>query len=90
MPTPHWLKIALIALIALEVSLLSTQAQRHGVEPQVTTGSPAGLVKKIEPEYPIGFITHGVKGRGRFRLTLNAKSGLVDEVKIVQTSTNWP
>ena len=85
MPTPHWLKIALIALIALEVSLLSTQAQRHGVEPQVTTGSPAGLVKKIEPEYPIGFITHGVKGRGRFRLTINAKSGLVDEVKIVQS-----
>src|SRR5437588_12912597 len=86
MPTPHWLKIALIVLIALEVSLLSTQAQRHGVEPQVTTGSPAGLVKKIEPEYPIGFITHGVKGRGRFRLTINAKSGLVDEVKIVQST----
>ena len=86
MPTPHWLKIASIVLIALEVSLLSTQAQRHGVEPQVTTGSPAGLVKKIEPEYPIGFITHGVKGRGRFRLTINAKSGLVDEVKIVQST----
>ena len=86
MLTPHWLKIAVIALIALEVGLLSTQAQRHGVEPQVTTGSPAGLIKKIEPEYPIGFVTHGAKGRGLFRLTINAKSGLVDEVKVVQST----
>ncbi len=85
MLTPHWLKIAVTALIALEVSLLSTHAQRHGVEPQVTTGSPPGLIKKIEPEYPIGFVTHGAKGRGRFRLTINAKSGLVDEVKIVKS-----
>ena len=30
-------------------------------------------------------MTHGAKGRGRFRLTINAKSGLVDEVKIVQS-----
>ena len=29
---------------------------------------------------------HGAKGRGRFRLTINAKSGLVDEVKIVQST----
>ena len=85
MITPHWLKIAVTALIALEVSLLSIHAQRHGAEPQVTTGTPAGLVKKIEPEYPIGFVTHGAKGRGRFRLTINAKSGLVDEVKIIQS-----
>ena len=89
MITPHWLKIAVTALIALEVSLLSIHAQRHGAEPQVTTGTPAGLVKKIEPEYPIGFVTHGAKGRGSFRLTINAKSGLVDEVKIVQ-STGYP
>ena len=85
MLTDHWLKVTVTALIALEVSLLSTHAQRHGVEPQVTTGSPPGLIKKIEPEYPIGFVTHGAKGRGRFRLTINAKSGLVDEVKIVKS-----
>lgn len=72
--------------LALFVGLFSTQAQRHGVEPIVTTGSPAGLVKKVDPEYPMGFVTHGAKGRGRFRLTINAKSGQVDEVKIVQST----
>ncbi|SRR5438445_774698 len=86
MITDHWLKVAVVSLIALQAGLLSTHAQRHGVEPQVTTGSPAGLIKKIEPEYPIGFVTHGAKGKGRFLLTINAKSGLVDEVKIIQST----
>jgi TonB family protein len=85
MHTRHSLKIAIITLITSLAGFSSTQAQRQGVEPQVTTGAPAGLIKKIEPEYPIGFVTHGAKGRGRFRLTINAKSGLVDEVKIVQS-----
>jgi TonB family protein len=82
----HSLKIAIITIIAALAGLPSTQAQRHGVEPQVTTGTPAGLIKKIEPEYPIGFVIHGAKGRGRFRLTINSKSGLVDEVKILQST----
>jgi len=82
----HSLKIATITVIAALAGFSSAQAQRHGTEPLVTTGSPAGLIKKIEPEYPIGFVIHGAKGRGRFRLTINAKSGLVDEVKIVQST----
>ena len=86
MLTGHSLKIAVISLIALQAGFSSVQAQRHGVEPQVTTGSPPGLIKKIEPEYPIGFVTHGAKGKGRFRLTINAKSGLVDEVKIIHST----
>ena len=80
------LKIAIITLIAAFAGFSSAQAQRHGTEPIVTTGSPAGLVKKIDPEYPMGFVIHGAKGRGRFRLTVNPKSGLVDEVKIVQST----
>ena len=83
--TGRWLKVAVMSLIAV-AGLSSVQAQRHGVEPQVTTGSPSGLVKKIEPEYPIGFVIHGAKGTGRFRLTINPKSGLVDEVKVVQST----
>ncbi len=85
----HWSKIALVSLIASLSAFSLADAQRHGTEPIVTTGSPAGLVKKIEPEYPMGFVIHGAKGRGRFRLTVNAKTGLVDEVKIVQ-STGFP
>ena len=82
----HSFKIAIITLVAALGGFSSAEAQRHGTEPIVTTGSPAGLVKKIEPEYPIGFVIHGAKGRGRFRLTINSRSGLVDEVKIVQST----
>jgi TonB family protein len=82
----HWSKITIVSLIALLAGFSSAEAQRHGTEPFVTTGSPAGLVKKIEPEYPMAFVIHGAKGRGRFRLTINAKSGLVDEVKILQST----
>jgi TonB family protein len=97
MPSRHYLKIMIITLVASIAGFSSAQAQsttapgltsgsRHGAEPIVTTGSPAGLIKKIEPEYPIAFVIHGAKGKGRFRLTINVKSGLVDEVKIVQST----
>jgi TonB family protein len=82
----HSLKIGIITLIAALAGFSSAPAQRHGVEPQIVTGTPPGLIKKVEPEYPIGFVIHGAKGRGRFRLTINSRSGLVDEVKIVQST----
>jgi TonB family protein len=83
--TPHWLKIAVISLIVLEAGLLSTHAQRRGMEARVTTGTPPGLIKKIDPEYPPGLVLHLAEGRGLFRLTINPKSGEVDEVKIVKS-----
>lgn len=86
MNTHPWFKIVIVALMALGFGLFSANAQRHGTNPIVTTGSPPGLVKKIEPEYPIGIVIHGAKGRGKFRLTINPKSGLVDEVKILQST----
>jgi TonB family protein len=85
MLTGHWLKVAVISLIALQAGLSSTHAQRRGLEAQVHTGTPPGLVKKVDPEYPPGFVLHGAKGKGVFRLTINSKSGEVDEVKIVQS-----
>jgi len=85
MLTHHWLKVAVISLIALQVGLPSTRAQTRGLEAQVQTGTPSGLIKKVDPEYPSGFVLHGAEGRGVFRLTINPKSGLVDEVKIVKT-----
>jgi TonB family protein len=96
MKTRPYLKITVLTLITALGGFSSAQGQagsapgltsgsRHGAEPIVTTGSPAGLVKKIEPEYPIGFVIHGAKGRGRFRLTLS-KNGQVDEVKILQST----
>jgi TonB family protein len=85
MNIPHWLKIAVVGLIALQVGASFTHAQTRGVEAQVYTSNPAGLVKKINPEYPPGIVLHGAKGKGVFRLTINPKSGLVDEVKIVKS-----
>jgi TonB family protein len=85
MYSTHWLKIAIVNLLALQAGLLPILAQTRGLEAQVSTGNPAGLIKKVEPEYPPGFVLHGAEGRGRFRLTINPKSGLVDEVKIVKS-----
>jgi TonB family protein len=85
MLTGHWLKVAVISLIALQADLSSTHAQRRGLEAQVQTGTPPGLIKKVEPEYPVGFSLHGAEGKGRFRLTINPKSGEVDEVKVVKS-----
>lgn len=86
MPAAQWLKLTLVSLIALQAGLLSTNAQTRGLEAQVKTGTPPGLIKKIEPEYPSGFVLHGAEGNGRFRLTINPKSGLVDEVKILKST----
>ena len=85
MTTGRWLKIAAISLIALQAGLSSAHAQRRGLEAQVYTGSPPGLIKKVEPEYPAGYVLHMAEGKGRFRLTINPKSGEVDEVKIVKS-----
>jgi len=79
-------KVVFVSLIALQTGLLSAQAQRRGEVAEVYTSTPPGLTKKIDPEYPIGFVLHGAKGKGVFRLTINAKSGLVDELKIVQST----
>jgi TonB family protein len=81
----HWLKVAAISLIALQAGLSSTQAQRRGLEAQVQTGTPPGLIKKVEPEYPPDVVLRHADGRGLFRLTVNPRSGEVDEVKIVKS-----
>jgi TonB family protein len=81
----HWLKVAGISLIALQAGLSSTHAQRRGLEAQVQTGTPPGLIKRVEPEYPPGVVLHMAEGKGLFRLTINPRSGEVDEVKIVKS-----
>jgi TonB family protein len=81
----HCMKPAIIALTALQTGLLSTRAQTRGLEAQVKTGAPPGLIKKVEPQYPAGIVLHGAEGNGIFRLTINPTSGLVDEVKIVRS-----
>jgi TonB family protein len=82
----HAFKIAIVTVIALQGALLSTHAQRRGLDTQVNTGNPPGLIKKVEPEYPPGYSLHGAEGRGIFRLTINPKSGLVDELKVVKST----
>jgi TonB family protein len=86
MSASHSLKSTIITLVASLAGFSSAQAQRHGTEPIVTTGSPAGLIKKVDPDYPMGFVIHAAKGKGRFRLKINSQSGLVDEVKVLHST----
>jgi TonB family protein len=82
----HWLKVAGISFIALQAGLSSTHAdQQRFSDAQVFTGTPPGVIKRVEPEYPPAVVLRHVSGRGRFRLTINARSGEVDEVKIVKS-----
>ncbi len=85
MHTPRLLKVAGVTAVALLVGLSFAYAQRRGLEAQVTTGNPPGLIKKVDPEYPSGVVLHMAEGKGRFRLTINPKTGEVDEVKILQS-----
>ena len=85
MHTGHWLKVAVITLFALQAGLLSTNAQRRDLDPRVQTGTPPGLIKKVEPEYPTDVVLGHMAGSGRFRLTIDPRSGAVDEVKIVKS-----
>jgi TonB family protein len=83
----HWLKAAVISVIALQAGLLSAHAQRqqHGLVAEVHTGTPPGLVKRVEPDFPPNVVLRHVSGRGIFRLTINPRTGEVDEVKVVNS-----
>jgi TonB family protein len=80
------LKVAVISLVALQAGLCPTYAQRNQrmMESEVNTGSPPGLIKKVEPEFPYYVVLRHVSGSGLFRLTINGKTGEVDEVKILR------
>jgi len=45
-----------------------------------------GQIKYVEPEYPVILRRHGVGGKGIFRLTINQRTGLVDEVKVLKST----
>jgi TonB family protein len=45
-----------------------------------------GLIKYIEPEYPRAAAIRGIGGRGIFRLTINPKTGEVDEVIVLKST----
>jgi hypothetical protein len=79
------LKIVAIASMALHLGPSVLHAQRRGLEAQVITGNPPGLIKKVDPEFPPDVVLRGASGEGVFRLTLNPKSDEVNEVKIAKS-----
>jgi TonB family protein len=83
----HWSRVAVLSVIALQAGLSFTHAagQQRGLEAQVNTGTPPGLIKRVEPEYPPDVVLRHVSGNGLFRLTINPRNGEVDEVKIVKS-----
>jgi TonB family protein len=44
------------------------------------------VIKKVEPEYPRVLFSRGVKGSGVYRITINLKTGEVEEVKVLKSA----
>lgn len=80
--TKTFLKIALVAMAMLFVTHTRTEAAEYGV----LVSKPPGLIKYIEPQYPVSFARRGARGRGVFLITINPKTGDVDQVKIVKST----
>lgn len=70
------------------IVLLAVVAGRCDGQFSVTHGQPniPGLVKYVQPEYPRAALIRGVGGRGLFRLTIDSKTGEVEEVKVLKST----
>lgn len=44
------------------------------------------LIKFVDPQYPAALYRRGIQGRGNYRLTINQKTGEVDEVKVLKSA----
>ena len=73
--------VAAIAAI-MHWALLSS----HAVEIEVNVGHPPGVIKYVYPEYPAKFAPYAWSGKGLFLLTVNPKTGEVEEVKVLKTT----
>lgn len=78
-----WLrfKIPMAAALAA-VSFSSSQA----VQVDVYVDRPPGVINFVYPEYPPKLATYGMGGKGVFRLTVNQKTGVVEEVKVIKST----
>ena len=77
-------KIVVTALVLLQVGFL---VPCHATE-MVTIDSKYKKDSLVapEPEYPIKSQNLGHQGQGIYRLVVNDKSGIVDEVKVLKTT----
>lgn len=55
-----------------------------GAQYWVSVPKPPGVIKYVVPEYPLEFVRRGAAGRGMYLLKVNAKTGDVDEVKVLR------
>jgi Gram-negative bacterial TonB protein C-terminal len=74
--------VAIIAL--LQAVLLSS----HAVEIDVCVGHPPGVIKFVYPQYPARFAPYAWSGKGLFLLKVNPRTGDVDEVKVLKTTSH--
>src|ERR1700694_5657856 len=79
-----WNKIVVTALVLLQIGFLSPC---HAVE-MVTIDAKykKDAVAAPEPEYPVKSRNLGNQGQGIYRLVVNEKTGIVDEVKGFKTT----
>ena len=83
-PNPYTrFKIA-VTIIALQWASLSS----HAVSIDVYVGRPPGVIKCVYPEYPAKFAPYAWSGKGLFLLKINPRTGDVEEVKVLKTTSH--
>src|SRR5437588_3027442 len=77
-------KIAVTIIVLHQCVLVSS----HAVAIDVYVGHPPGVIKFVYPEYPAKFATYAWSGKGLFLLKINPRTGDVDEVKVLKTTSH--
>jgi TonB family protein len=76
------IRLVLIALLVLQ----SWSFRAVAVAVDVYVGRPRTVIHYVSPEYPPSLASLALGGKSRFLLTVNPKSGFVDEVKILKST----
>jgi TonB family protein len=80
----HRVKIIFTVLILLQLGFLSPCRATDVVT--IDAKYKKDSVFAPEPEFPVTARHRGDQGQGIYRLTINEKTGLVDEVKVLKTT----
>ena len=75
-------KFLLVIVSAAQLALFSARA----VSIDIYVDRPPGVINFVYPEYPAKLAAYNWSGKGRFLLRVDAKTGVVEEVKVLKTT----
>jgi TonB family protein len=78
------LRILLAVIVAAQFTFVSQSRATDVVS--ILARYKVNTVEAPDPEYPVGAINKGRQGQGIFRLVVNEKTGIVDEVKVIRST----